>query len=126
MSNYIPTTEEVRNTFSLTALGEVHTVYEAAFDRWLAAHEIWVMTKYDRHVHERAEAHIAQREAEIRADEREKAARRADKMFFWLDPKGYVEDVRITALRHKILDAILHEFSNLPEVPAAVRGGEER
>lgn len=45
MSEYIPTTEEVRNRY----LSEVFPEDEAEFDRWLAAHDAEVAAKaYER------------------------------------------------------------------------------
>lgn len=72
MSDYTPTTDEVRYKYVEYDMSHTDDCTEcpAEFDRWLAAHD--AETELDALT--AAELLMKQREAEIRADEREKAA----------------------------------------------------
>lgn len=73
MSDYTPTTDEVRQQYS-----EGWIYLTEKFDRWLAAHDEATYHSGYLHGHAEgmAEATSAEHDAEVRADEREKAAQR--------------------------------------------------
>lgn len=100
MTDYTPTTaEEMRE----------YCVYPAEFDRWLAAHDAEIKAESDARFNHWTNAAISDKmEAEIRADEREKAALKPERfsevaesiLNAWMEHIGYSAE-QVTAALEK-------------------------